>query len=228
MPALSLSYPRKSHRKTVSLPERNIKLAELIGIIYGDGSIGNLWQVVISLNSVSDKIYADYVSNLFKDLFRVAAPIRKRPNQNTLVVVCSSTSIVEYLVQHGAVRGSKLADKLNIPSWIKENEVFEKAFVRGLVDTDGCIFLHRHFTKKRNYVNIGLCFTNFSTDLILSVNQILKKNEINSHIADKGRRIYLYSEEAIERYMNIFDSSNSRVKDKYISWKDAKIAMQKV
>lgn len=222
MQVSALKYPKKSHRKTVNLPERNIQLAELIGIIIGDGAIGNLWQVVISLNSITDVAYAEYILNLFKALFQVSVSMRKRPNQNTLVLVCSSTSIVDYLVENGVVRGNKLAQKLNIPLWIKQNDSFLKAFIRGLVDTDGCIYQHRHFTKKHYYVNIGLCFTNYSIDLIKEVDEVFKTNGINSHITDKGRRIYLYSQKAVERYLVIFESSNPRIKEMYASWRDAR------
>ena len=219
----TLQFANKSHRKQVIIPSHNIKLAELLGIIFGDGAIGNPWQVVISLNSISDKEYASNVTKIFYDLFGITCNIRKRPNQNTLVIVCSSTTIVDYLVGKGAARGNKLKQNLDIPYWIKTNDNFLKYFIRGLIDTDGCIYFHKHFTKQKYYVNIGLCFTNFSTDIIKSVNKFLKQLGIRSHIADKGRRIYLYSEESVEKYLDIFGSSNPRIYEKYTAWKNKKI-----
>ena len=218
----SLQFPNKSHRKQVLIPNHGTDLAELLGIILGDGAIGNPWQVVISLNSISDKEYSSYVIRLFHNLFGITCALRKRPNQNTLVIVCSSTTIVDYLVEKGASRGNKLKQNLDIPSWIKTDNNFLKSFIRGLVDTDGCIYLHKHFTKQKYYVNIGLCFTNFSTDIIASVDAFLKQNGIKSHIVDKGRRIYLYSEESVRNYLDIFGSSNPRIYKKYTVWKNTK------
>ncbi len=111
-----LQFPNKSHRKSVLLPNYSTNLAELLGIIFGDGAIGNPWQVVISLNSISDREYASYVIRLFNDLFGITCAMRKRPNQNTLVIVCSSTTIVDYLIEKGTARGNKLKQNLGIPS----------------------------------------------------------------------------------------------------------------
>jgi hypothetical protein len=218
----SLQFPNKSHRKQIIIPNHNASLAELLGIIFGDGAIGNPWQIVISLNSVSDKKYALYVKELFNDLFGITCAMRKRPKQNALVVVCSSTAIVDYLVEKGAARGNKLKQNLGIPSWIKTDNNFFKFFIRGLIDTDGCIYLHKHFTKQKYYVNIGLCFTNFSTGILASVNEFLKQNGINSHISDKGRRIYLYNQESEKNYLDIFGSSNPRIYEKHTVWQNKK------
>lgn len=222
MDASLLKYPNKSHRKFVLIPSQSTKLAELLGIIFGDGGINNKWQVIIFLNSILDKDYSIYVAQLFKDLFAINCATRKRPNQNTLIIACSSTTIVDYLVKKGAARGNKLEQNLDIPSWIVKNNNYFKYFIRGLVDTDGCIYLHKHFTKQKYYVNIGLCFTNFSTKIITHVDEFLKQNGIKSHIADKGRRIYLYSQKSVKSYLDIFGSSNPRIYNKYIDWKEYK------
>ena len=103
-----LKYPKKSHRKPIKIPKDSEELAELLGIVFGDGGINNKWQLVISLNSNLDKEYSQYIFSLIKKLFNISAIIRKRPNQNTLVVVASSISLVEFLVSKGAARGNKL------------------------------------------------------------------------------------------------------------------------
>jgi intein/homing endonuclease len=216
-----LTYPRKSHRKSVSLPLESKELAELLGIIYGDGAIGNNWQLVISLNSIKDAHYAGYVSTLIEQLFSISPVVRKRPNQNTLVVVLTSTTIIDYLVQKGAVRGRKLSSQHTIPEWIYRKEEFLKYFIRGLVDTDGCIYLHRHRIKEKNYVNIGLCFTNYSQELTASIAEVIKNNNIKAYVTDHGKRIYLYSASAVESYLLEFGSSNKRILDKYNEWRDA-------
>ena len=217
-----LKYPLKSHRKKVKFPNESVQLSELLGIIYGDGAIGNPWQVVISLNSIMDANYCIYLSELLENLFQIKVAVRKRPNQNTLLIVLSSINAVDYLVSKGAVRGNKISQHHLIPSWIKEKPEFARFFIRGLVDTDGCIYLHNHFVKGKKYVNIGLCLTNFSTELILSIDTVLRENNIKTHIADHGRRIYLYSQKEVEKYLRTFGSSNLRILNKYKQWRDAR------
>lgn len=207
MDASLLQFPNKSHRKIINIPSESFALAEFLGIVLGDGGINNDWQLVISLNSVLDADYSIYIADLIKKLFNITPTVRKRPNQNTLVIVSSSTSLIDFLVSKGAVRGNKILQKIDIPLWIKGSLEYKKTFVRGLVDTDGCLFIHKHRIK----------------NLINSVANILLEFEIPPHITKNKQHIYLYSEKAIIRYLNIFGSSNKRIYQKYASWRDARV-----
>lgn len=213
-----LKFPRKSHRKAIVFPKESKELAELFGIIFGDGGINNNWQMVISLNSNLDLEYSKYISRLLKKLFKIRVFAKKRPNQNTLVFVCSSTNLINFLVNKGAVRGNKVAQQIDIPEWIINNPEYEKSFVRGMVDTDGCLFIHKHIIKNKPYNNMGFCFTNHSKKLIISMAKILKNFGIKPNITDKKRRIYLYSFKKVTAYLNIFGSSNARILEKYSEW----------
>lgn len=221
MDAALLKYPFKSHRKIINIPQESLELAEFLGIEFGDGGIGNLWQVVISLNSIKDREYADYVSELGSRLFGIKPAIRKRPGRNVLVIVFTSTAVVDFLVDKGAVRGDKIAQEIDIPNWIRKNSEYEKALVRGLVDTDGCLYIHKHTIAGTLYKNIGFCFCSFSERLIISVAAILEKNGIKPYITNKGRDIYLYSAQSVIKYLNTFGSSNPRIINKYEEWWDA-------
>ena len=217
-----LKYPLKSHRKTINIPSDSEELAELFGIAFGDGGINNEWQLVITLNSVSDLKYSSYVCDLLRKLFEIRVFTKKRPNQNALVIVCSSTDLVDFLVDKGCVRGNKVIHQIEVPDWIDANIEYKKRFVRGLVDTDGCLYIHRHFVNNALCHNIGFCFTNHSKKLINSVEIILKEIGIRPHITDEGRRIYLYNAKDIFSYLNIFGSSNPRIYEKYREWLDIK------
>lgn len=212
-----LNYHRKSHRKVVSTPKKSKELAELLGIIFGDGGITD-WQLVISLNSDSDAEYSEYIIKLLKKLFKIEIAVRKRPNQNTLTIVCSGKNLVEFLVRNGSVIGNKVVQQIDVPDWINNNRGYQKLFVRGLVDTDGCLYIHNHFVNNTACCNIGFCLTNSSKKLILSVAKILKEFGIKPHITDEGRRIYLYSFKDVNSYLNIFGSSNPRIFKKYLEW----------
>lgn len=214
-----LAYPLKSHRKLVTIPPESLELAELLGIIYGDGGIGNPWQLVISLNSISDLDYSNYIVALIETLFQTKPAIRKRPHQNTLVVVLSSITLIDFLIEKGAVKGNKLKQITTIPRWIRIKKSYSHSFIRGLIDTDGCLYLHNHCIKGKNYVNIGLCFTNFSPQLVNCVDNILKKEGLKTHITDNGRRIYLYSAKEVKKYLTVFGSSNPRILTKYQNWR---------
>ena len=218
-----LRYPNKSHRKTISLPQESPRLAELMGIIFGDGGINNNWQLTITLNSEADSKYSYYVIYLLKTLFKISVAVRKRPCGKTLVLVCSSMNLLDFLISKGAVKGNKILQKIDIPLWIKYNLVFTKYFIRGLVDTDGCLYTHIHKTNYREYFNIGFCFTSYSKNLTYSLHEIFIRLGIKSHLGYNNQRIFLYGEKEVLKYLKIFGSSNPRIYQKYFKWRGARV-----
>ncbi|MBI3256125.1 MAG: hypothetical protein HYZ63_04100 [Candidatus Andersenbacteria bacterium] len=216
-----LKYPKKSHRKKIILPSESVALAELMGIILGDGGINNGWQLIVTVNSIADLAYSGYVKSLLENLFGIQVVTRKKKIGNALDIISSSTSLVDFVVSKGAVRGNKVAQKIDIPNWIKGNEEYEKHCVRGLVDTDGCLYIHRHTVAGKKYRNIGFNFSSMSKPLIYSVSIILKKFDIEPHITPDYSQIYLYSQKAVVDYLGIFGSSNPRITNKYKEWRGA-------
>lgn len=215
----SLSYPKKSHRKKVTLPEPSIELAEFFGIMMGDGGINNPWQVNIALNAVADKEYSGYVTALCFALFGFSPTIRKRKTHQALILLLSSISLVDYLVKRGLCRGDKLKQGLRMPQWILEKKEYRIACVRGLMDTDGCLYIHKHTVAGKQYRNIGLCFCSFSPELIGQVSAIFEEFGIIPHISNRGRSIYLYKASAVARYLEVFGTSNERISSVYENWR---------
>lgn len=168
-----LNYPNKSHRKPIKLPTNSEKLAEFMGIMAGDGGLNNPWQITISLNSEADAEYSEYVSLLIKDLFDLDTRFMRRDGKD-LKIICSSAGLVDFLVEKGFTRGNKIKLKITIPDWVKGNKLFKKAFVRGLMDTDGCLYIHKHTVAGKYYQNIGLCFANKSLPLVTSFKKVLE------------------------------------------------------
>lgn len=162
MKASALTYPKKSHRKELILPDENINLAELLGIIAGDGGISSDWQLRIYLNSISDKKYSTKVYHLIYSLFGLCPALRTRPRENTLIIDISSTNLVEFLVNKGARRGNKVLGGVDMPLWIANSIEYSKAFIRGVFDTDGCTFCDSHRYKNKTYQHLGVAFTNKS------------------------------------------------------------------
>ena len=219
----SLVYPKKSHRKFVNIPKYSESLAEFFGLMMGDGGINNPWQVNITLNAVKDRNYADYIIRLCQSLFGITPAVRKRKTSQALVVCLASTTIVDFLVNEGLPRGNKLENGLKIPEWILNKKSYRIACIRGLMDTDGGLYVHKHLVLGKKYNNIGLCFCSHSLDLISQVASILKENKIEPHIEGWGQKIYLYKEDDIIKYLKVFGTSNDRISSVYNNWKIARV-----
>jgi intein/homing endonuclease len=207
----SLGYPNKSHRKKVRLPEHSELLAEFFGIMMGDGGINNNWQANISINSITDAAYAIRIVEMIETLFKIRPSQFKRKERNCIRIVISSTTIVDFLVEHGLVRGNKLKNGLSIPSWILENPQYKAACLRGLMDTDGCLYTHKHSIAGQKYKNIGLCFSSYSTKLLYQVAIIFN--------GTNGTSIYLYRADAVTKYLDVFGTSNERISSVYEVWR---------
>lgn len=214
-----LRYPRKSHRKTVTLPKYSEELAEFFGIMMGDGGINNPWQANITVNSIADADYAEFIVELVQDLFSLTPAVRKRKEKSAVVISLASTTVVDFLVANGLVRGNKIKGKVKVPKWILSKSRFRKACVRGLIDTDGCLYVHNHKVSGKEYQNIGFCFSNRSPELIRYVADTLEGFSIKPHIDKQGKQVYLYSESAVSKYLKVFGTSNRRIDSVYEKWR---------
>jgi hypothetical protein len=214
-----LRYPKKSHCKMVRLPGPSVELAEFFGIMMGDGGINNNWQANIALNSDKDSDYVQYVRQLVVHLFGIAPRIMQRKNEKVVIVSLASTTLVDYLVANGLCRGNKIRQGLQIPSWILRSTDFTKACVRGLIDTDGCLYIHRHSVRGRTYQNIGLCFSTHAPQLMLQMQALFVEFGLIPHISNRGRNLRLYKAQAIERYLELVGTNNKRIRQVYESWK---------
>lgn len=209
--AISLRFPRKSHRKAVRLPPRSARLAEFIGIMFGDGGINNLWQANVTLNSVADATYVDYVADLMHELFGIRPAVRARANRRATVVSLASTSVVDFLVEQGLPRGNKLSHGLAIPAWILERKKYKIACVRGLVDTDGCLIRHVHRVGGGTYRHTYLSFSSGSPELLGQFAGIVAGLGMTPCFAKNGREVWLYSARDVEKYLRVVGSSNERI-----------------
>ena len=131
--------------KPIIKPKMNGKLAELVGIILGDGTISKYF-LRVSLNAKKEKNYASYVSKLGKDLFGIEGVIRKEKNQNVLNVKFYSVNLVKFLTEElGLPIGDKIRNKAKIPERIFLNKTLMLSCLRGLVDTDGSLGNRAYF-----------------------------------------------------------------------------------
>ncbi len=196
--------------KTFALPINKSKdLAELVGILLGDGGI-QLAQFTITLNSIKDKKYSVYVMGLIEKLFCYQPSIAKRKGQNAVAITVSGNEIIKYLLRIGLHTGDKVKQQVDVPDWIKNNQLFSRWCTRGLMDTDGGIFTNPYIINGKSYVYPKTNFTNASQPLLNFVYQTLKDNGF--HPNNKvPRKVWLYSQAESRRYLEVIGSSNERL-----------------
>ncbi|MDO8594719.1 MAG: LAGLIDADG family homing endonuclease [bacterium] len=199
----------KSFRK----PKRSSELAEFIGIVLGDGGISKT-QICITLHSIDDRAYSNYVEKLIKRLFNVTAGRHKYKNALAESLFISRTELVKWFGKvHGLKIGSKVRQQADVPTWTKNDTAFSKACVRGLVDTDGSVFLHKYKVAGKMYEYKKLSFTNASRPLIFFVYETLSKLGLRARLAWKDgeeREVRLDSKSDMKKYFDLIGTHNPK------------------
>lgn len=201
-------YPNCILRKNYIFPKKSKELAELVGIILGDGGITNS-QIKISLNKVTEPEYVEYVSRLMATLFTIppAKYFFKGRGKNVCVLCFGGVALIEYLLKIGLKTGNKVLRQVGVPNWILINRTYSVACLRGLVDTDGCIYSHKHITQGFPCLNYGLTFTNYSKPLLDFAYDVLLREGFTPKLKKHG--VYLYRQNEVKRYFDIIGSSNN-------------------
>lgn len=137
----TLSNVRWKLKEIFPPTQMNLELAELLGIVTGDGSCGvpsaeNVISVCIDKKL---KKYQERVLDLFSEVFVGADNIKLNEKETVSTVDLCSKAAVDYFDTIGFKKGSIFETK-RVPDiiWKSSNE-FKAAYLRGLFDTDGYV-----------------------------------------------------------------------------------------
>jgi len=140
------------HNKTV---RKTGTLAELIGIALGDGNLGRYkrCQYLRIYFNPKQTQYIKYVRCLLEKFFRKIPYERFRKDAGVVYLEISKKDLDLIL---GYPVGGKIHNRSTIPMWIWDSEFFIKSCLRGLFDTDGCIYKTGGKYKVVNYCSHDL------------------------------------------------------------------------
>lgn len=116
---------------------RDENLAELIGIILGDGNLQKhprTENLRITCDS-NDTGYIRHISDVVTRVFGKSPTMRKRKNKNAVSIDLYQCKISERL---NLPCGDKIRNNVSIPSWISLKEKYMVKCLKGLFETDGC------------------------------------------------------------------------------------------
>jgi intein/homing endonuclease len=149
-------------------------------------------------------------------LFGLKPSLRYIPKSSVNSIVVSRTNLVKYLHSLGLPIGNKIKQGLDIPDWIKRNQKFSLACIRGLVDTDGSIFTHSYKVNGKKYQYKKLCFTTASEPLLHSVYETLRGRGFVVRLVKRGKReVRIDGVEYMKRYLELVGSHNPKHLKRY-------------
>lgn len=117
-------------------------LAELVGIILGDGSLEKFprtERLRIICNSKERK-YILHIANLISNKFRKVPTIFNRKDERATDISIYQCQISKRL---GLPTGDKIENNVGIPSWIRTGRGLTVSCLKGLFETDGCFVVDR-------------------------------------------------------------------------------------
>lgn len=199
-------------KEQILIKEKSNELAELVGIILGDG---NIWvrkpyyYLTIVGDSKKDRDYLlSYVKPLFEKLFNKKMNIKEHRTNNELFIYLGSKDVVFTLKKFGLKFGDKKKNNISIPKWVFESDDYLKSCIRGLIDTDGSVCP----ITGRDYPYIW--FSSNIENLRKSFNLAMKKLEIKTSKwnirPNRTPDIYIGSKEMIKKYIETISFKNER------------------
>lgn len=203
---------------------KNKELAELLGIMIGDGCLsrsGGKYLIYISGHKIDDlKYHQSITKHLFKKVFNKIVDIKFKSKEETLFIRFSDKSIFQKFKSFGIPVGKKYLD-LNIPTLVKEEKLFVH-FLRGLFDTDGCIVLSKQHREIPYYPRIEI--TSKTEIFLIRILKRLRKFNFYGSVSNKGGgyRLEIPGFKNLDLWLNIVGSSNPKHKKKFMYIKNNK------
>lgn len=200
-------------RKKIKYPKKCTELAEFIGIMLGDGGFPGTHQVNISFNNETGREYVQYITKILEKLFSVSCHMHKRKESKGAGVVINSSDLRDFLIKLGLKPGNKVRNQISVPKWIIGKRQYRIACLRGLMDTDGSLYMHRHIVENKGYIYPRINFSSCSKPLLKFVFDTL--NELNCKARNSYQNVLVDSLPAVRRYFEVAGTSNPKFIKKF-------------
>ena len=200
------------------------ELAELIGVILGDGYIHKTSDAIVITGSLEDEIYyRNYLRPLIQNLFSTSGSIYFQREKGACYLSISSKNAMQKILDIGFKRGKKG----KIPNAVKKKDLYPH-ILRGLLDTDGCIKFSKQARKVYYYPRIQFALmpseiTDFISLMLDKLNYNYGKwTEDNSRGFQTDSKIvyfHISGKDNFEKWMKQIGTNNPVHITKYMLWK---------
>lgn len=141
----------------------NQNTAYIVGIALGDGNLSSPNGRATRLRVTCDSLYPNMAAEIMSSL-KIVFPSNKVSivdgPRNTYFNISVYSNKLNDLMPWKVGKGSKYDQEANVPDWINGDEVYIKACLRGLIQTDGSIYKDRGYTMVNFTNNIESLATN--------------------------------------------------------------------
>ena len=179
--------------------------AYLLGVIAGDGHVSRK-NIEVCANLKDVETLELIKSNLASDV-----PIRPKKQSNCSFIKFTSKEMSKDICKHLKIKPGKKSDKIQLPNLSTK---LKGHFIRGLMDTDGCIDNPSKSTCPRCY------YSSSSSKMRDDIQKWAKDKNIKTY--QSGIKVYFVGKNAFQFMNEIYKNNNfslSRKKEYYEVWK---------
>jgi len=201
----------------------NNEIAELVGILLGDGCIGvydcktgnkikKQYRVKVTLHSKDDVEYAKHVCKLLEKQFSVKPLIRFRKNENTMDILVFGQNFVKILTEEIGLKMSPKRHIAVIPKTLINSEL-ELDVIRGYFDTDGSVVLTNNNGTLYPRLEMKIC----PSPMQKQIPEILQRHNFKFGVYDAGNgevRVQLNGKKELEKWVSNIGFSNPKYQEK--------------
>lgn len=191
--------------------------AELVGICLGDGHLRPYTMMVFGDKSNDTSYLHCHVQPIIQSALGLTARLNtNRPTENFLVI--NSIAATRSLHRLGLPYGDKIANHARIPNWIFSRKSWLIACLRGLFDTDGCVYGFRRIPPVRgSKAIISFEFGNGSL-LAKNVHRALRRLGYSPRMMPHRNECRLAVNKDIARFMKEVQPANLKHHRNFERW----------
>lgn len=224
---LKMAHAR-SFIHTIDIPKVDSDIWELVGACLGDGCLSKyfskyesrwLYQITFTGNMNDDRAYyLNRIIPILKSKFSLTGYYYIRPEYHVICIPIKSKRIFDFLNDLGMPIGDK-KNKLRITDvMFNSSKAVKAAILRGLLDTDGCIYAR----KDENYRYLEVKITSGSKLFLYDIKSVLQEFGLPAYVHWQEKRdagdVVLRGNNNIERWMAQIGTSHPLIKERYNEW----------
>ncbi len=170
--------------------EKNGDLAELMGVVLGDGHIRKFprTEELSIFSNANNPGFVKRYADLIEKIFAKKPAITFHGDKNCIRIRIYEKQIQPRLGVPYSPRG-KL--KIKVPNWIFENKDYIVRYLRGLYEAEGCFSQHPPTSTYK------LFFSNRNNSMLENVFRLVKKLGFNPHMSKKNYSVQLSRKEEV-------------------------------
>lgn len=190
--------------KLIKCPET----AELIGTILGDGHLTENFQHCLRITFCEDEQQLiSRTETLCQSTIGKPPKKYELKDSRAIQLKVHSKELVKRLTELGLQTGDKVENQVDVPRWIKDKEEYQKRCLRGLVDTDGCIY-----TQSRDSRTI-VRFKNRSKPLLTDFKELCRNLNIKTSNGGGQYSVQIASQTEVRKFIEKVEPIKARSTD---------------